>query len=190
MENTKVQNENNIFGINVIYLLLKNILIEKTFNDNFNIDDIASDILFLKNKYLKEFNIISNEEGGEKYHQIDFNENNYNIEKYILQIFNFNIFYTKIPSTSYKNIFNTFKKINNQIKGIKFFENLFMNNHSILTELYTKYDFEKVLKMLVKENDWEKDKEKVQELKNIIISFANFLDCLSKFYQILIEYYN
>ena len=49
-------------------------------------------------------------------------------------------------------------------------------------------DFEEVLKNMVKENDFNKVKEKINELKGINeMSFFGFFDCLSKFYDILIE---
>ena len=59
-------------------------------------DDLSLDILTLKNKYFTEFNIILDEKDGEEYHYIDFNDDNYNIEKYILQFCNFNVFYDKM----------------------------------------------------------------------------------------------
>jgi len=190
MENNEVKNENNIFGINVIYLLFKNIFVNKTFKEKFTMDDLSLDILTLKNKYFTEFNIILDEKDGEEYHYIDFNDDNYNIEKYIIQFCNFNVFYDKIAPLAYKKMIFAFKNINDKIKGIKFIENLFTNKTSILREIHDKIDFEKSLKILVKENDWDKVKEKVDELKNIkTMTFGNFIDCLSKFYQILIEYY-
>jgi len=189
-ENSEVKNENNIFGINVIYLLFKNIFVNKTFKEKYPIYDLSLDILNLKNKYFAEFNIIFSEKYGEEYHYIDFNDNNYNIEKYILQFCNFNVFYEKIASLPYKNMIIAFKNINDKIKGIKFIENLFSNKNSILREIHDKIDFEKSLKILVKENNWDKVKVKVDELKNIkTMTYGNFIDCLSKFYQILIEYY-
>lgn len=52
-------------------------------------------------------------------------------------------------------------------------------------------DFEEVLKNMVKENEFNKVKEKINELKGMNeMNFFGFFDCLSKFYDIFIEEVN
>ena len=232
-ENDIIKNENNIFGLNILYLSFIK-MIENNFNDKSLIigeTDISITILHFKNLFLKEFNIIPNEEEGKIFehktkvfhektnennvvevikniienstksneekgiknninnNNINLIKNNYNIEKYILQFYNFNSdFYKKLPSDINNNIFKVFKNINEKIKGTKFIEILFRNKIDILKNVYSKMDFEEVLKNMVKENDFNKVKEKINELKGIKeMSFFGFFDCLSKFYDILIE---
>ena len=64
-EDDDIKNEQNIFGLNVLFLLFKK-MIENTFDENQLIikekDDILKDIVHFKISYLKEFNIISNDE--------------------------------------------------------------------------------------------------------------------------------
>ena len=217
IENDTIKNENNIFGINILYLSFIK-MIENNFNDKSLIIgemDIFEEILYFKNLYLKEFNITPNEEqekifedkskifensklensnisnGKKEIENININliKNNYNIEKYILQFYNFNSdFYKKLPFDINNNIFKAFKDINEKIKKTKFIEILFRNKNDILKNVYSKMDFEEVLKNMVKENDFNKVKEKINELKGINeMSFFGFFDCLSKFYDILIE---
>ena len=228
IENDGIKNENNIFGLNILYLSFIK-MIENNFNDKSLIIgemDISKEILYFKNLYLKEFNITPNEEQEQIFEDKSkvfddsdfvFNErlgfailnrsnkkkeidntnnininlikNNYNIEKYILQFYNFNSdFYKKLPSDINNKIFKVFKDISEKIKKTKFIEILFRNKNDILKNVYSKMDFEEVLKNMMKENDFNKVKDKINELKGIKeMNFFRFFDCLSKFYDILIE---
>ena len=224
IENDEIKNENNIFGLNILFLLFKK-SIEKIFIDNEkNLegkDNIWEDIAHFKIEYLKEFNIISNDEEekifiGEgigyfkkKYlndelnlnqneqneenteHNLDFIKNNYNIEKYLLQFYNFNSdYFKKIPCENYKNLFEIFRNITEKIKKTKFIELLFGNKNELLKNIFDKIDFENIAKSIIKEEQFSKIKEKVIKLKEIKeINFENFFGCLSKLYSCIIEVY-
>ena len=241
-ENDEIKNENNIFGLNILFLYFKK-SIENNFNNKqLNLEKrikIWKDITDFKISYLKDFNIISSEEEEKifisegigyfkkKYldekniptyigymkeniiksdlkkkkenleklekeeKKYDFIKNNYNIEKYILQFYNFNSdYFAKIPCESYKNIFESFKNISENIKKTKFIELLFINKNDLLKNIYEKIDFENIAKRIKKEEEFLKIKENIFKLREIKeINFENFFDCLSKFYGFMIEGY-
>ena len=225
IENKEIKNENNIFGLNILFLLFKK-GIEKKFIDNeINFagkENIWEEITHFKIEYLKEFNIISNDEEEKifisegigyfkkKYLNDELNliqkeqneenkenaENNYDsikrnyyLEKYILQFYNFNSnYFSKIPCENYKNIFEIFRNITENIKKTKFFELLFRNKNELLKNMFDKIDFENIARSIIKEEQFSKIKEKVMKLKEIKdINFENFFGCISKFYSYIIE---
>ena len=216
MENDTIKNENNVFGKNVLFLLFNKMIQNNFLDENLNSGNLSENILYLENAYLKEFNIINNNEEEQLeyknetkpkiYHENNINDDNinnkdinnninidnaqfYNLEKYIIQLYNFNDFVSKLNSDSYKIIFKVFKDITEKIKETKFIEILFSNKNDLLRNIHTKMDFEKVVKYIIKDKDnFDKIIEKVKELKEIKeMNFYNFFNCLSKFYNILIE---
>jgi hypothetical protein len=197
-ENDIIKNENNVFGKNILFLLF-NKMIQNNFTDEkLNSGNLSENILYIKNAY---DNIINN--NGEQLENktetnnlngidIDIKLDNaqfYNVEKYIIQLYNFNDFVAKLNSDSYKFIFKVFKDINEKIKETKFIEILFLNKNDLLRNVLTKMDFEKIAKFIIKDKDnLDEIIKKVRELKEIKeMNFYNFFNCLSKFYNILIE---
>ena len=274
-ENDEIKNENNIFGINTLFLLFKK-MIENNFNDkNFILekkDEIFQEIVNMKITYLKSFNLITNKEEEKlfisdsiietsksieklkmneeekiiynnfKLNQVtlsreenitnfkmnkflspqerllindemekplgikknvypikqqkprkydsDFIKKNYDIEKFILQFYNFNSYYfKKIPSESYIKIFKAFKDITGIIEKNLLIEKLFKDKNDLLKSTYEKIDFEDITKSITKEEEFEKSKEMLKGLKEITgeINFKVFFDCLSRFYEMLIK---
>ena len=120
----------------------------------------------------------------------DFIKKNYDIEKFILQFYNFNSYYfEKIPRESYIKIFKAFKDITEIIKNNLLIEKLFIDKNDLLKTIYEKIDFLDITKSITKEEEFEKSKEMLNELKEIKgeINFKVFFDCLLKFYEILIK---
>ena len=193
-------------------------MIENTFDENQLIikekDDILNDIVHFKISYLKEFNIISNDEEEkiflseginffkkkylEEYNQneqkgeIEYNntfiKNNYNIEKYFLQFYNFNNNYIKeLPCENIIELFKIFKDITEKIKNTKFIEILFRDKNDLLKKIYEKINFENIAKAVKKEEEVNNIKEKINELKQIKeVNFKSFFDCLLKFYAYIV----
>lgn len=213
-ENDEIKNENNIFGINTLFLLFKK-MIENNFNDkNFILekkDEIFQEIVNMKITYLKSFNLITNKEEEklfisdsiitpikseedilnslkmnkemekplgvkknlnpiESVEEIIYDNNfikkNYNIEKFILQFYNFNSEYYKIiPCESFIELFKTFKGITEIIKKNILIEKLFRDKKDLLKSTYEKIDFENIIKSITNENEFNKSKEILNELK-------------------------
>ena len=56
-ENDEIKNENNIFGLNILYLEFK-VMIKSNFDDkSLIIENFSDDIIRYKDSYLKEYNI-------------------------------------------------------------------------------------------------------------------------------------
>ena len=212
-ENDEIKNENNIFGLNILYLEFK-VMIKSNFDDkSLIIENFSDDIIRYKDSYLKGYNIIENDiflnsiintekavynsdnifENKNQGENISKNiiidtKNNFNIEKYILQFYNFNSeFFQKLISHSGNNIFKVFKKITEKIKDMKLFEILFNNKKEYLRKFFEKIDFEKIVKCIINENDLVKVNEKMNELKEIkIMKEPNYFNWLIKFYEVII----
>ena len=215
MENEQIKNEQNIYGLDILFLLFKK-MIEKTFDEKKLIIkeqyDLSKTIIDLKNSYLKEFNIISND-GEEKiflayglqhdeyvsqnnqtekkeidYKDVISKKTNYNIEKYFLQFYNFNGNYIKnLPCENINELLKIFKTLTEKIKNTKFIEILFKDKNDLLKEIYEKMDFEGVAKIVKKDEEFSNIKEKINELKQVKeIDFKSFFESLVKFYEILV----
>ena len=216
MENDEIKNEQNIYGLNILFLLFQK-MIEKTFEENKLIikdqNDLLNTIIDLKESYLKEFNIISNDDEGkiffafslvhdeyisennqtEKNKLIDYKDvlrkkNNYNIEKYFLQFYNFNYnYFINLPCENINELLKIFKTLTEKIKSTKFIEILFKNKNDLLKEIYEKINFEDIAKIIKKDEEFNKIKEKINELKQVNeINFKSFFECLAKFYEIMV----
>ena len=200
-------------GLNILYLEFK-VMIKSNFDDkSLIIENFSDDIIRYKDSYLKGYNIIENgiflnsiintekavynsdnifenKNQGENISKniIIDTKNNFNIEKYILQFYNFNSeFFQKLISHSGNNIFKVFKKITEKIKDMKLFEILFNNKKEYLRKFFEKIDFEKIVKCIINENDLVKVNEKMNELKEIkIMKEPNYFNWLIKFYEVII----
>ena len=189
-------------------------MIKSNFDDkSLIIENFSDDIIRYKDSYLKGYNIIENgiflnsiintekavynsdnifenKNQGENISKniIIDTKNNFNIEKYILQFYNFNSeFFQKLISHSGNNIFKVFKKITEKIKDMKLFEILFNNKKEYLRKFFEKIDFEKIVKCIINENDLVKVNEKMNELKEIkIMKEPNYFNWLIKFYEVII----
>ena len=216
MENDEIKNEQNIYGLNILFLLFQK-MIEKTFEENKLIikdqNDLLNTIIDLKESYLKEFNIISNDDEGkiffafglvhdeyisennqtEKNKLIDYKDvlrkkNNYNIEKYFLQFYNFNYnYFINLPCENINELLIIFKTLTEKIKSTKFIEILFKDKNDLLKEIYERINFDDIAKIVKKDEEFNKIKEKINELKQVNeINFKSFFECLSKFYEIMV----
>ena len=137
---------------------------------------------------VKNLNTIKPKEVREYY--TEFIQKNYDIEKFILQFYNFNSYYfKKIPRESYIKIFKAFKNITEIIEKNLLIEKLFKGKNDLLKSTYEKIDFEDITKNITKEEDFNKSKDILKELKEIKgeINFKIFFDCLSRFYEMLIK---
>ena len=137
---------------------------------------------------VKNLNTIKPKEVREYYSE--FIKKNYDIEKFILQFYNFNSYYfKKIPRESYIKIFKAFKNITEIIEKNLLIEKLFKGKNDLLKSTYEKIDFEDITKNITKEEEFNKFKDILKELKEIKgeINFKVFFDCLSRFYEMLIK---
>ena len=208
----------NILGLNILFLLFKK-MIEKSFDKTQLIikdkNEILKTIVHLNRLYLKEFNIISNDEeekiflsGGFKikhdeyisvnnqnkqnkeneYYNMYAKKNYYNIEKYFLQFHNFNEDYFKnLPCDNLVEQFKIFKTLTEKILNNKFIEILFRDKNDLLKQIYEKINFENIAKIIKNEEELNNIKDKLNELKQVKeMNFKNFFDCLAKFYGYLI----
>ena len=218
-EGDEIKNENNIFGLNILFLLFKK-MTSKTFDENELFikenDDIKKYMVNFKISYLKEFNIISNDEEEkifisegkdffkkkylenhnenndnkeEKKDDDNFIKNNYNLEKYFLLFYNFNNanYFKKLPCENKSEVFKVFKALSEKIKNTKFIEILFKDKNDSLKNMYEKINFEDIAKFIKKENELNNIKSKIVELKEVKeINFKSFFDCLIKFWECLV----
>ena len=62
-----------------------------------------------------------------------------------------------------------------------------MNKNDLLKEIYEKINFEDIAKIIKKDEEFNKIKEKINELKQVNeINFKSFFECLAKFYEIMV----